>query len=265
MPDYALSSVPLGRGRLTVYRRPERYVTYAAGIDFAYGLDGGDYDACTILDEYGEQCAVLHGHWGPDLLPDALRPLLDWYDLGVEGGGVFIVGERQVGLSVLRQLWDDGRWLYFARAEEHRNRPERDSVGHHKSHVDHLMANLRKALRTKPGPDGKPVAAIRVRDAATLAELKAFQFLPRGGGGTIEGLRDEDLAMGAPPGEHDDLVNALAYAWMGLRECGRFKRPAPKHAPGTMGSIARHDDVWQPSPPLPSKLLAARGGKTSGV
>lgn len=239
-------------GRLVVFHPPKRDRFYSAGIDFAYGIETGDCDACTILDEYGDQCAVLHGRWGPDEFRPLLCDLLDWYR------DVFVVGERQVGLVVLRHLYDDGRWLYYQADEEHRARPMRDKLGHPKSANDYLIARLRKALTLQPDPDdpaAPPSPAIRVYDAATLDELKAYQFLPKRGV-TLEGLRDTEVKMGAPPGSHDDLVISLAYAWMGLLEMPKFPKPVRKPVPGTMEALLDHAAVLTPPPPPPSKVVA---------
>jgi hypothetical protein len=249
MPGYRLNeSASLPNGRLTIFRPPEAGVLYAIGLDFAYGLEGGDADAGIILDEYGEQCAVLHGRWGNTQFYDHLTPLLEWYE-------PFVVGERQVGLEVLRKLWDDGRWMYFQRDEEHRSRPQRDKIGHHASHVDGVMMALRRALRVRNDREQPIEPAIIIHDAETLAELSAYQFLPRSGT-SLDGLHDHEVKMGAPSGMHDDLVKALGYAWMGLMELPKFEKPAPKLPVGSIGHALGHEAVLNP-PPQPRSALAA--------
>lgn len=246
-----LDPTPLAGGRLTVFRPPVKGRLYGAGLDFAYGLENGDADACIILDEFGDQAAVLTGRWGNARFLDHLRPLLDWYD-------PFCVGERQVGLDVLRALWDDGRWMYFTRDEAHRTRAQRDTLGHHKSHTDTVILSLRRALRTRNAAGEKIDPVLTLHDRETLDELAAYQFLPRSRGGTIEGLHDAEMKMGAPPGSHDDLVMALAYAWMALRELPKFQRaPAPVD-PNTMAAMLGHSAVLNPAPKPRSSLLAGR-------
>lgn len=244
---YKLENIPIPSGRLTIYANRDPSRTYAAGFDCAYGLADGDADACVVLDDVGDVAAVLHGRFGNVLFLHHLRPLFDWYE-------PFIVGERQVGLEVLRQLWDDGRWLYFQRDETKRTRPQRDAVGHHKSATSTSILKLRRALSCRDR-EGKPKdPAIRVRDAILLDELRSFQFLPKSGA-TLEGLHDDQMVMGAAPGSHDDLVVALSYALMGQYELPRFEKPQPKYKPGSMGAVLDHEAIWSPPKPHPSSLI----------
>jgi hypothetical protein len=245
-------SLALAGGRVTIFDDPRPDRLYSLGLDFGLGLPDGDFDAGVILDNYGDQVATLHGRWGNVLLLDVLLPLLDWYQ-------PFIVGERQAGgLEVLRQLYDRGYWLYYQRAEDRRHRTTRDSLGHHAGVNDIRFERLRRALSLK-GVDGKPRengAMIRVRDAEVLSELALFQFLPTSSAVPLVGARDHQLAMGAPAGQHDDLVDALAYAWMGQIELPKFADTKPKvtYKPTALGSILKHDQVNAPPPKTRNRL-----------
>jgi len=237
-----LSFIPSGSiqgGRFTQFAPPQAGQSYAAGLDFSYGLADGDYDACVILDTEGTQVAQMVGRWG-DSFYDVLSPVLRYYD-------PFIVGERQVGLPTLRRLYDaGGHWLYFHRDDARRGRPMRDALGHHASRGDLVLPHLRAAISPRDEMGGLLRPLITIRDAELYDQMCKFGwFLPKGA--DLSSVDDRDRKASAPPGEHDDLVMGLAYAWQAVQYLPQFERPKPVCKPGSFGQITGHDDVFTPA------------------
>ena len=59
--------------------------------------------------------------------------------------------------------------------------------------------------------------------------------------------RNNQVKQSAPAGQHDDLVLATAYAWMGISNMGRFPRNVKSYAKGSAGDILGHAEVWRAS------------------
>lgn len=230
MPYRLLESACIEGGRITVFAEPDPAIYCAAGIDFAYGLPTGDYDAAIILGSDGEQKAVAHGHWG-ESFADILWPILQWYK-------PFVVGERQVGLPTLRRLYDKGySWMYFDRNYSAKSMAQRDALGHHSKKGDVIIPMLQNAIAPRNSAGEVQPPKIAVHDQQTYHELAAYQFVPRGAARSIENLTDADLAYSAPPGEHDDLVMALAFAWAGVQWLPQYNPPAPEFPNMSLGKL----------------------------
>jgi hypothetical protein len=222
-----------------VWEEPAPLRTYALGIDFAFGLATGDYDAAVMLRDDGEQVAQLHGHWG-ERFGEQLWPLIDWYGRS----SVFVVGEpTATGLPILRELYDRGCWLYYHRAEQAKGRPVLDQLGHVPGKLDITVQWLRRDIR----PTGN--RKLIIRDATLLAEMQRFSFMPRRQGASLDGTRDSGVTWGAPPGEHDDLVRALALANAGLEWLPQFEPPKAELPPQSIGAILGYDDDDEPKRP----------------
>lgn len=240
-------------GRIELWHDPEPGHFYTAGVDFAFGLETGDFDACEILRDDGEQVAEIHGHWG-ETFGAVLAPLFDWFE-------PFIVGEpTATGLPILRGWYDEGRWLYYHRSEAKKGRTARDQLGHVPGTSDITVHWLRRDLRERdlpvpplpvrrkkddPPPPPPPYRTARhrltIHSEVLHGELCKFRFSPRRTGLAIEDARDSDLVWGAPSGENDDLVRALALANAGLEWLPRFEKPKPKLKPDSMGAVFKID------------------------
>jgi len=239
MPDFFLDTNDVIQGgRITLYEDPDPEKVYCLGLDFAYGLPDGDFDAGVMLDQYGDQVATVHGHWGPTAFTQVLWPLIEWFE-------PFVVGERQVGLPVLRELYDKGAWTYFHRADDSRGRTQRDMLGHHASGTDLRIPTLRKMIGPRDGNGILQEPKIKVRDAEVIRELSRFQYNPRSSTVSMEEARDNQLAWGAPHGEHDDLVSALSYAVLGQIWLPRFEKPKAKFAPDSIGAKLGHEKLME--------------------
>lgn len=219
------------------------------GLDFAYGLEDGDYDAGVMLTGDGEQVLTVHGHWGTEFY-GVLRPILDWYK-------PFVVGERQVGLPVLRKMYDEGYgWLYFDRNMASRGRVRRDCLGHHAAKGDLIIPGLRAAIGPRDDRGELRDSQLRIYDRHLHAELCKFQFLPKNSSISAEEARDAQLGWGAPPGEHDDLAMACAYAWAGVNWLPQFEPPKFQYEQGTLGAVLNHLEEDEEKPDEMEKLEA---------
>lgn len=86
-------------GALTIWKFAEPEHLYVAGSDVASGDTGGDYSATGILDwETGEQVAVLHGHFPPEVFAVKSASLCSSYNEAL--WGVEDAGFGQVVLSI---------------------------------------------------------------------------------------------------------------------------------------------------------------------
>jgi hypothetical protein len=229
--------MPLENGRITIYEDPieEEEGNYVIGADFAAGLVGKDYDAAVVGRKTREgrivQVAEAHGHWGDIFFAEVLYALGVWYF------EAFICGERQFGLPALRRLYDEMGYvfLYHQRAENSRARRFSDLLGHHRHTGDTIIANARLAVKRHD---------VEIRSEENLVEHQRFQFRPRRTTDALDDVnRSEDLKMGAPEGEHDDLVMATAYMIHAANERVHFEKPRPKYRPGSFGDVFELDKV----------------------
>ena len=212
--------------RLSIYANPIPGHLYCAGMDSAYGIEGRDYDTLVIANKNTwpvEQVAELEGRWGHDRFDRLVYCMAKIYN------NAFIVGERQVGLPILRSLVNNFHYgyIYYNRDEASKGRRRQDSLGYHKVAGDPCIPRMRVAVREK---------SFILRSERNRGQVKAYQFRPKGKQQEkTEDMRDSDLTMGAPAGDFDDLVNADAYCWKGIEEVHLFEDQKPEYAPGSMG------------------------------
>lgn len=230
-------------GRVTIFEHPpaDRRARYVIGHDSAYGLAEGDFDYAVVLDRAtGRQVAEAQGRWGDVGWVNVLAGLY-WYFLGA-----FMVGERQVGLPVMRRLYDEMGigYQYYNRDDASRARRKSDALGHFRRAGDLTIRNLRKAIGGRDGSGRLLPPEIIIRSAELHRQLTKYQFAPRRSTLAIEDAHDDDLRTGAPEGDHDDGVLAAGYAYMGLREVDKFPEAEPKFEEGTYGKVLGHDKVF---------------------
>lgn len=221
-------------GRITIYREPKIERRYSLGLDFAFGVEGGDFDAGVMLDDTGEQAATIHGHWGAGF-EEILYPVLDWFD-------PFIVGERTAtGLPILQRFYRKRYWVYFERNEESRGNADLDKLGHRPTQSDITIHELRRAIGTRNDRGELEPPKVIIHDGELIGQLMKFGFRPRSARVEPSEARDAQLIWGAPAGEHDDLVRAGALAWFGLKWLPAYEPPKVKYAEGTIGHVLGHD------------------------
>jgi len=232
------------RGRVTIFRAPVAGRRYVVGHDSALGLVTGDYDAAVVLDrESGEQVAEALGHWGDASWCEVL------FGLGWYFNQAFMLGERQVGLPVMRRLYDEMGYAfqYYRRDDTKRSRPRHsDELGHHRFAGDPTIGSLRRALAPE-GIGGRPLAPeITLRGRETHRQLGKFQFMSSRSTIEVQEARDSELVMGAPRGDHDDLVLALAYANKALGEVEKYQEKEIPYPQGSYGEVFKLHEVLHP-------------------
>lgn len=238
--DFHVDPDSMGKdARLSIYARPIPGNLYVAGGDFAYGIEGRDYDTLVISNKNTdpvEQVAELEGRWGAERFDRLCYCMCRFFN------SAFLVGERQVGLPVLRSLVNnfDYGYLYYERNEATKTRRRLDVLGHHKSAGDPTMPQFVRAVHDKQ---------FIPRSERLWQQLKAYQWRPRGKDKEkTEEMRDSDLSMGAPAGEFDDLVNGGAYMWKGVLEVHRFDDQKPVFPEGTAGDVLGMSDALRMRP-----------------
>lgn len=234
-------------GRITIFEHPQlgedRYVI---GHDSAYGLSTGDFDYAVVLSRNtGRQVAEAQGRWG-DVNWALVLSALYWYY-----GQAFMVGERQVGLMVMRRLYDEMGigYQYYDRDQAKRAPRRSDTLGHHRRTGDLTIPMLRRALGPRDGHGRLCPPEVVVRSIELHRQLTKFQFRPRAETKTYDEVHDDELEYGAPTGDHDDGVLALGYARMGLSEVAKFEPPPETYKPGTYGHTFKIDEKLNPKPP----------------
>lgn len=226
------ASVP--GGRITQYVPPKVGMSYCLGFDTALGITGKDLDALELFDTDGQQVLEAEGTWG-EHFDTIIRPIVALY-----GGKprVFVCGERAtLGLVLLRRLYDEGYWVYFQREEESRGRPVRDRLGHAPGKNDITVRKLQRAIAPRNDRGELLRATIRIYSAELHSQLCKFGYMPKTKTLTFDEATDADLVMGAPRGEHDDLVRAAACAVAGLDWLPAYDPPKEPFAPGTIGAM----------------------------
>lgn len=219
----------IDRGRITIFRPPFQGHNFCVGHDSAYGLEGKDSDYAVVIDRNtGEIAAEAQGWWGNAQWQRVLAWLHRYYS------GAFLCGETQVGLPHMRALIDvyGISYQYRRRDEANRNRPTRDALGHFRTAGDVAMGNLIAEL-SKPADK----CGVKILSPEVKRQVQVYQFLPRSEKMEFGEAQDSDLQMGAPPGDHDDGVLALVYAWLGVQEVPFFEHARPKWGRGTYGEL----------------------------
>lgn len=228
--SYRLVNGTIAGGRITLYADPRPDWYYSLGLDFAYGLQHGDFDAAVMVNQHGEQIATAVGHWG-ERFAQVLAPLIRWYK-------PFIVGERSAtGIPVLRAMDDAGFWIYYERDENKKSRPRRDTLGVPTSQKGLLLRWLQTAIAPSDELGNVLPSQLTLRDDELLTQLTKYTWRARSSTVDMENAGDEQLMAGAPDSEHDDLVSALMHANAGRRWLPMYDPPKPKPAADSMAAI----------------------------
>jgi hypothetical protein len=233
------------RGRVTLFKRPIPGHKYVIGHDSAYGLATGDYDAAVVLDrETGEQVAEACGHWGDAMWAEVLFALAWMFNQA------FLLGERQVGLMVMRRLYDEMgySYQYFRRDEGKRSRRQSDDLGHHRTAGDLTIPRLRTAIGRRDHKGNLSLPEVRIRSAELHRQCVKFQFRSKKKTLELHEAHDSDLEYGAPTGDHDDLVFAFGYAQMAMHEVARYQEPEVSFPDGSAGQLFGLAAILHPKP-----------------
>jgi hypothetical protein len=227
-------------GRISIYEEPtDDY--YVVGADFGYGLPNRDRDAAVVFRQStGKQVAVAAGRWGDRNFASILFCLCWFYREAL------LVGERQVGLPTLRRLYDewDYRRIYYEKDMSKRYVRFSDGLGHHAKSGDLVIPFLAWAIAPRDKLTGQRGSSlVTLTDQETLQECREYEWRPRTSGVDLATATNSQLKDSGPPGGHDDLVRAAGYAYLGLRELGKFPPTVKTFAAGTMGDIMGHRDL----------------------
>ena len=175
-------------GNLREYRRPEFGVEYVIGVDPSW-CTGGDYAVACVLNQWGEQCAVLaHHSGGEQLFSDELAILAHRYKAlvlceGNTGGG---------GRNVIKSLSRDGVLLW---------RPD----------------NGKEYWVTGKGNKEMAYAHCRQITNADFIELNDHQTIQE-----LMHIREENGRIEGRDGHHDDHADAYVLACHALKRVAGF-------------------------------------------
>lgn len=225
---------PLTRGkdRIQFWESPVPGHIYVVGADFAYGIQGRDFDAAVILDatalaKTGQavQVGELHGHWGETFDTALYAAIRYWAD-------AFLLGERQVGLFTLKRLWSKYslRYMYYHRDLNTGQDMASDvpALGWHRSGNDLAMREFR--LAAKQGH-------MLLRSQQTIEQMGKLQWVSKAEEGGADREPDERLKMKLQGGGSPDLVMAAMYANFALSQVHQFEKPEPVFMPGSYGDV----------------------------
>lgn len=223
--------------RVEIYEPPVENGVYAIGFDAAYGIPGRDCDAAAVLQKNVtpiRQVAEVQG-WIGERWDRVMYALARWYN------EAFIVGERQGGgIATLNRLWHDYgyRYVYYNRNQQAVIEPASNTrleLGHHRVHDDVTLRDLRLAVLEDD---------LDLRSEQLIAQMARTEF--REARSTVanpERREDAELKIKLAGGGSPDLVMALVYAWLGVREVALFPKPKEPYAPGTYGADFGHDEL----------------------
>lgn len=231
---FELESLTDRTGRCSIYEPLDPKHVYVVGADFAYGIEGKDYDAAIVLDSDTEpvrQVGTLFGHWGERFDRVLYAALRFWND-------AFLLGERQVGLPIIRTLVEQygHGWVWM---EKDLKKPGARATGRYgypalvKRARDPLLRRARIMVRDK---------AVVLRDPDLIDQLGKLQFVGPASKEPEE-TEDRDLDIRLAGGGSPDLIKALSYALHALDEAPKFERPRKKYVHGTLGDILGHETL----------------------
>lgn len=214
-----------------LYQEPSATHSYVIGVDVAGGDAGGDAHAAIVLDAAtGEEVACLHGRWPIptwirliDLLATAFRAR----PLAVERnnhGHAVLLGLEQLRLKRLREGKQTEYILYYEKPVLNKQgaivRPGKPGW---------LTTARSKHMMLDALEQAFVQTDVRIATEAVLQEAKTV-------------ANHDDGSVGAEAGMYDDLVMALAIAWMVLLQAPRQTvRPKVAFHMGPHGSALHRE------------------------
>lgn len=227
--------------RVQVWEKPQPGRCYVIGADFAYGI-GRDRDTACVLDKTCEQegqparqVAEIDGDLG-ERFEGVLYALHRIYN------DAFILGERQVGLFILRRLWDHYgvRNLYRQQSITKTAvvEDENPELGWHRGGNDVTLQEFRKAVRDRK---------IVLRSRALLEQMGRMEWKPRSDD-LYKSANEPDakLTLKLRGGGSPDLAIAAMYANYALSQVALFEKPKPMFPPGSYGDVLGLANIYGP-------------------
>lgn len=191
-------------GELKVWAAPESTKCYLGGVDVAEGLLHGDYSHLVVLDgETREEILTLHGHWPPDEFATLVDRIARVYP------GMYGVERNNHGHTVLAALQK------LATPGVYRERPVYGKLGQvlQPGKRGWLTSTITKPLMIDELEQALRTFALRLQDGENIQELTFYKTF-------------DDGKTGAPPGQFDDRVMALAIAF----QMSKFVQQEPEDA-----------------------------------
>lgn len=180
------------KGYIKIYYEPKSEVRYVGGGDTASGV-GSDYHILQVLDEDGNQCAVLRNHMDSDLYTRQV------YCLGKYYNNALLSIEVNYDMYPIKKLEELGYTYQYVREQQ-----------------DTFTKSIKKAFGfrtdayTRPRILSQLVELVReytylFNDRDTLNEMLTF-------------VRNDKGRAEAQEGSHDDLVMAIAIAHESIKQ-----------------------------------------------
>lgn len=239
-------------GRITIYEPPKWGEEYGIGCDTAWGLATSDFSTVIVgrrrIDPktgavHVHQVAEAEGRWsnGP----------LSWvlWALGWHYNEALIAIERNNGgLDVCRKLYDDRGYhrQYFEQKEEKKSIKFTDTLGYTK-YDDRLILRMNHFIGPLDKHGQKMPQQLHVRSLQLWTQMAHYQWRPRSKELDLESAHDDDLIMGAPPNEFDDLVTGTGGMLLACMNILAIPRKAPAFKPGTAGDVLGHAKILEPA------------------
>ena len=177
-------------GELRIYIEPEMDVDYVIGCDPSW-CTGGDYAVACVMNEYGEQCAVLScKEGGEDLFAEKLNDLSRYYR------GARVLTEANTGGAgrvVIKQLLRENTPIWRS--------PKGADWITHRGNKEMAYSFARQMVNSD---------AFELRDHQTIQELMH--------------VREKKNRIEGQDGYHDDHADAFVLACWALRTCPGFGR-----------------------------------------
>lgn len=154
----------------------------------------------------------------------------------------FLCGERQVGMPILRRMYDEYeyRFLYFNRDEVRANRQISHALGHHRSGDDVPFRNFRLGVANRE---------LVIRSKTTLEQMRRLAW--RAKNEEDERKEDRQLKASLEGGGSPDCVMCNVYAFHAINEIVHFDPPKPGYAPNTYGALFGHEELEGDPNPKP--------------
>jgi hypothetical protein len=258
------SNMPWRGGRLTVYELPREDCEYGIGSDTAWGLETSDYSTFSVGRRtkdpktgriHVHQVAEGEGRWDASALSWLLWAFGWFYN-----EALVAVERNNGGLEVCRRLYDDRNYCrqYFEEKDEEKNVKHTDKLGYTK-HDDRIITRVQYFIGPFDDAGNALPHQLHVRSEVMWQQMQQYQFRPRSKAIEIDAAKDDDLIMGAPDGQFDDLVIAGAAMILACLNLPQIPKTRPNYKRGSLADVLGHADVYDPQPK--AKGAFSRGGR----
>jgi hypothetical protein len=195
-------------GHLMLWRKPVKGHRYTIGVDVAEGLVDGDYSVALVYDDdASEVVGLLRGKYAQEVFAYPVEQLGRYFN------NAWIVVEVNKGAElIMSDLKTSYQWLY--------TRLVRENIWDKATRVPGFYTSS----SSKP----RIIMQLRRKFADTAAPLKIYSDVVLKEVSQYE--QNEKGQLGAPRGEHDDCVMALALAIEGATTAPYQEEDAPRNS-----------------------------------